>query len=176
MSQNQNPDAAHFRIATDEQILSECRREMSRGSGPGGQKRNKTSNAVCLVHIPTGLSVRAQETRSQNSNLKLALSRLRFLMVLEFRIALDEHFQIPDWLVQNRSHGKLRIGPKSADYLKVIGTLLDMLAHHRWSLSQAAQAMGISTGNLASLLKNDEKLMAFVNARRRAIGLKVLGD
>ena len=116
-----NPDPIYFRTATDEQILGECRREISRGSGPGGQKRNKTSNAVCLVHVPTGLSVRAQETRSQNANLKLALGRLRFQLVLEFREVLDEHFVMPNCLAGNIKHGKLRIGPKAAEYLEVPG-------------------------------------------------------
>ena len=47
-----------------------------RGSGPGGQHRNKTETAVRVVHKPTGLSAIAQEERSQSLNRKLALARL----------------------------------------------------------------------------------------------------
>ena len=43
-----------------------------RGSGPGGQSTNKTSNCVVLKHKPTGLVVKCHETRSQFSNAKLA--------------------------------------------------------------------------------------------------------
>nr|POE53293.1 putative peptide chain release factor-like protein, mitochondrial [Quercus suber] len=43
-----------------------------KGSGPGGQKINKTSSAVQLKHIPTGLVVKSQETRSRQQNRKLA--------------------------------------------------------------------------------------------------------
>ena len=43
-----------------------------RGSGPGGQKINKSSVAVQLVHRPSGLSVRCQESRSQALNRFLA--------------------------------------------------------------------------------------------------------
>lgn len=47
-----------------------------RGSGPGGQKINKTSSTVRLRHVPTGLEVRCQEERSQSLNRQRALERL----------------------------------------------------------------------------------------------------
>lgn len=39
-----------------------------RGSGPGGQKINKTSSTVVLRHVPSGLEVRCQRERSQTLN------------------------------------------------------------------------------------------------------------
>lgn len=39
-----------------------------RGSGPGGQKINKTSSTVVLRHRPSGLEVRCQRERSQVMN------------------------------------------------------------------------------------------------------------
>lgn len=46
--------------------------EFVKGSGAGGQKINKTSVAVSLRHLPTGLMVRCQESRSQALNRFLA--------------------------------------------------------------------------------------------------------
>ncbi|KAK3072260.1 hypothetical protein LTR53_007159 [Teratosphaeriaceae sp. CCFEE 6253] len=43
-----------------------------KGSGPGGQKINKTSSAVQLKHLPTGIVVKCQETRSRQMNRKFA--------------------------------------------------------------------------------------------------------
>jgi protein subunit release factor B len=61
-----------------------------RGSGPGGQKINKTSNRVVLVHEPTQLKlkVECQDTRSLQQNLKIARKRL-----LE---KVDEHWNL-EW-------------------------------------------------------------------------------
>ncbi|TVY29043.1 putative peptide chain release factor-like protein, mitochondrial [Lachnellula hyalina] len=46
------------------------------GSGPGGQKINKTSSAVQLKHLPTGLVLKVQEHRSRTQNRKLARQML----------------------------------------------------------------------------------------------------
>ena len=42
------------------------------GGGPGGQKTNKTSSVVRLVHAPSGMAVRCGETRSRETNRWLA--------------------------------------------------------------------------------------------------------
>jgi len=50
--------------------------EFYRSSGPGGQHKNKTSTAVRIRHIPTGIVAQASERRSQHLNREIAMQRL----------------------------------------------------------------------------------------------------
>jgi peptide chain release factor 1 len=57
------PEEVDIQIADSEVI-----EHVSRSSGPGGQSVNKTSSAIKLEHIPTGITVSMQDEKSQHKN------------------------------------------------------------------------------------------------------------
>ena len=70
------------RLAIDLRLIEE---QFIRGSGHGGQKINKTSNAVLLKYPPLALIVRCQRERKRSLNRFLALREL--VDEIEFRIS-----------------------------------------------------------------------------------------
>lgn len=55
---------------------SDCRWIAKRGSGKGGQKRNKTSNAIQCFHDPSGAMGEAEDGREQSDNKRIAFERM----------------------------------------------------------------------------------------------------
>src|SRR5689334_878480 len=111
---------------SDAQLLAQCAVDTYRASGPGGQKRNKTSSAVRLRHPPTGLIVIAEESRSQHENRARALRRLRQALYLKWRDellpeALADLVSRSAYAAIRDGEGRLHLGRKDPRFWPVVG-------------------------------------------------------
>lgn len=161
--------------ASDTELLGQCEVDAYRASGPGGQKRNKTSSAIRLRHRPTGLLVISEESRSQHENKAQAVRRLRLACALSIRAPLEDVApivtRIADYCDRN---GRFRIGRKNEEFGRVAAEILDVIAAYRGHVRESAEALGLSSGQLARFLSIEPKVMVAVNQMRQAEGLKPL--
>ena len=84
------PTQIQKRLDTLGVIPADVEEKFVRGSGPGGQKINKTSSTVWLRHRPTGVEVRCQRERSQAANRELAWAELCEKLEQTLRLAEAE--------------------------------------------------------------------------------------
>jgi hypothetical protein len=182
---------------TDAQLLAQCEVDTYRASGPGGQKRNKTSSAVRLRHPPSGLLVIAEESRSQHENRARALGRLRQALYLKLREDLPpgSPLVVPplggslsppkggttngasrrkDSQAGPGQSGRLHLGRKDPRFWPAVGVVLDVLQASEAKVSEAASALGISTANLVDFLRTDPKVWEQANQMRARFGQKPL--
>jgi len=157
---------------TDEQLLAQCEVDTYRASGPGGQKRNKTSSAVRLRHPPSGLIVIAEESRSQHENRARALRRLRRALYLEVREPEPE--RAAGKLEGRDGEGRLHLRAKDPRFWPAVGVALDVLLACEGRLSDAAAALGTTTANLGDFLRTDDKVWQQANRLRAQFGHKPL--
>jgi len=68
----EEPKPAEFVIPERDMEIKTCR-----GSGNGGQNRNKLETVVVITHLPTKVSVRCESERSQYQNRQIAIDLLR---------------------------------------------------------------------------------------------------
>jgi hypothetical protein len=172
---------ANWTRLSDAQLLAQCEVDTYRASGPGGQKRNKTSSAVRVRHPPSGLIVIAEESRSQHENRAKALRRLRQAFFLKVREhLLPEQLNVaalsslPDYEHARDAAGRLDLGRKDLRFWPAVGVVLDALEACQAQVSTAAEALGVSTANLISFLEIEPKVWEQANQMRTHFGQKPL--
>jgi len=121
---------------------NELKIEISKSGGPGGQNVNKRETAVRIVHLPTGIAVKATSERSQPQNKEKAMQILKgkiYAMREEERKAAEKGLKISkttsiEWGNQIRSYvfhpykmiKDLRTGVETSNIEKVLNGDLDI--------------------------------------------------
>ncbi|MEI6125128.1 MAG: peptide chain release factor-like protein [Pseudomonadota bacterium] len=165
-----------FLILNDSQLIKQCRIDTYIASGPGGQHRNRTYSAVRMTHIETGLTVIAEESRSQGDNKLKALRRIKRSLAFHIRIdsscgaaTCDERIQ---YLFQHDT--PVQLNSKNPLYPVFCATLLDFIYSAGGKISEAAHKLNISTGKLNKFLCRDKNLFIAANQLRLHFKLKLL--
>jgi len=133
---------------TDNEVvldLKDIKMDVYRSSGAGGQNVQKTSTAVRLTHLPTGLVVSCQNERSQIQNKEVAMRILR-ARLLEMQIAERE-----------REHSQLKGDHIAAEW----GNQIRSYVLHPYTMVKDLRT-GQETGNASGVL--DGALMPFMEA------------
>jgi peptide chain release factor 1 len=119
------PSPIELRLEEKDLDWSTCR-----GTGSGGQKRNKTESTVLLTHRPTGLQVRCETSRSQLANRQTALAMLRARLhaIAEDRGAAARAAD------RRRQVGSGMRGDKRRTIRCQDGTVVDHQTGRRWEL------------------------------------------
>jgi len=101
----------------------------TRGSGPGGQHRNKVESCVVVTHIPTGIVIRL-DSKSQHQNKMLALK------ILKSKLAELQQNKIQAQANLNRKEqvGSGMRGDKIRTYRERDDIVIDHRTDQKWSL------------------------------------------
>lgn len=138
-------DEAETNVEVDDRDI---KMDVYRASGAGGQHINKTSSAVRLTHLPTGIVVACQNERSQFQN------RDRAMAMLKARLADLERQQREDEIDAIRGE-KQRVG---------FGTQIRSYVLHPYQMVKDLRS-GHETGNVDAVLDGD--LDPFIEAQLR---------
>ena len=169
------PGSPRWLDLSEDALLEDCRFEAFRGPGPGGQKRNKTSNTIRLTHLPTGIHVVAGESRSQAENKLRAVRRLKLRLGAEIRHAVDPRgFEPPPWWASVVQSGRLAASHRHPQHARTAALVLDLIESRRGSVGDAAKLLGVSTSSVIDFLQAEHELWAAANAIRKRAGQTLL--
>lgn len=157
-----------------ETLLKQCDVTRTRGSGPGGQHRNKVETAIVVQHRPTEICGEASERRSQAENQKVALFRLRVQLALQVRLSKSAADDVTALWASRVRGGRISVSSEHDDFPALLAEALDWIAFYEFDLKPASDKLACTTSQLAKFVKREPRAWSGVNAGRKAHGLHPL--
>jgi RF-1 domain len=168
-------EGVHPAAVDEEALLKACEVARGRGSGPGGQHRNKVETKVVLVHRPTGVSGQASERRSAAENKRVALFRLRLALACEVRAPVKAG-EVGSAMWRERTRGgKIACNPEHRDFPAMLAEALDVIEACGLDPKKAGVRLGVTPSQLIKLVKEWPPAFEAWNARRVERGMHRLG-
>lgn len=132
------------RLLLDDSFLSENSiLDFYKSTGNGGQKKNKTSSAVRLIHKSTKIEATSGNRRSQKENRTIALWQLKLNIATKIRnkfISFPEKFNFA-------------MNERNPQFPFFVGLILDLLFEENFHLANAAKRINFSTAQLIKILQ-----------------------
>ncbi|MCC7204317.1 MAG: PCRF domain-containing protein [Phycisphaeraceae bacterium] len=134
---------------------SDVQMHITTAQGPGGQNVNKVATAVHMIHVPTGIEVRMQESKSQQQN------RVKAWTLLRARVY--DHYQRIKQAERSESRSKMIGSGERSERIRTFRWKENIVVDHR--LSESFNLQSVLAGELEPVV---EALIAQDKAQRLA--------
>lgn len=153
-----------FVSLSDDALLKKCRIDIFKATGKGGQKKNKTSNAIRLTlgH----LMVTATASRSRQENISKAIKKMRMEIALDLDSVngnRSRKIELPRELSSYIQKGILRINEKNPLYAKFSGMVLDLYLENDGDIKVLAENLKTSSSQIHRFFSKHPALLRVIN-------------
>ncbi len=154
----------------DEELLRLARVDIFKATGKGGQKKNKTSNAVRLTL--SYLSVTETSSRSKTENVSGAVKKLRTAIALDTEKAKENRGTFRSFPMEIHPYINceiIRINPKNPVFPIFIGCLIDVFITCEGKWNAIGKKFGTTTSQIRKFVDKNGFLIATLNGLKKQL-------
>lgn len=166
----------HPACLSETDLLTQCqvKNQRQKGSGAGGQRKNKVESAIQITHVPTGTTAQAAERRDRAANLKAAIFRLRLTLAIHSRGGFDLAAGPTARWTQRVRGAQLAINAEHTEFPALMAEAMTVMEQQHWDPADTGRWLRISTTQLIKFLSKAPAALEEVNRQREAIDVHPL--
>ena len=138
-----------FLRLTDNELIKHCRTDVFKATGKGGQKKNKTSNAIRLTL--SHLVVTESKSRSKAENIKKALKKLRIAIATDSRhnlVGSDNTISPPNEILPYLHTSEIHINSRNPVFPIFLGYFFVSYIKYKGNWNSLGNELGFTTSQL----------------------------